>query len=56
MIAVDLSAIVAIVFDEPERPAFVAAIDELATVWISSVSVVETKVAALVRCPKQTAE
>jgi ribonuclease VapC len=43
MIAVDSSAIVAIVFDEPERPSFAAAIDEATTVLISSVSVVETK-------------
>ncbi len=43
MIAADTSAIVAIVFDEPERPAFTAAIDRAANVLISSVSVVETK-------------
>jgi ribonuclease VapC len=43
MIAVDTSAIVAIVFDEPERPDFAAAIDGASRVLISSVSVVETK-------------
>lgn len=43
MIAADTSAIVAIVFDEPERLAFREAIDRAATVLISSVSVVETR-------------
>jgi ribonuclease VapC len=45
MIAADTSAIVAIIFDEPERSAFTAAINEAAKVLISSVSVVETKMA-----------
>jgi ribonuclease VapC len=43
MIAIDTSAIVAIIFDEPERLAFSAAIENAAKVFISSVSVVETK-------------
>ena len=44
MIAADTSAIVAIIFDEPERPEFTAAIEEAPKVLISSVSVVETKI------------
>ncbi len=43
MIAADSSAIIAIVFDEPERPAFAAAIDQVKKVLINSVSVVETR-------------
>jgi ribonuclease VapC len=44
VIAVDTSAIVAIVTGEPERDAFSRAIRSAAKVLISSVSVVETKV------------
>ena len=43
MIAVDTSAVVAIVFGEPERPAFLEAIRGATRALISSVSVVELK-------------
>jgi ribonuclease VapC len=43
MIAVDTSAIVAIVLNEPERPVFTSAIQRAAQALISTVSVVETK-------------
>jgi ribonuclease VapC len=43
VIAVDTSAIVAIVLGEPERTAFSVAIHEAAKVLVSTVSVVETK-------------
>jgi ribonuclease VapC len=43
MIAVDSSAIVAIVLDEPERPAFLRALHGAARVLISAVSVIEVK-------------
>ena len=43
MIAVDTSAIVAIVFDEPERPAFRQVIERADTALISTVSVVEAR-------------
>jgi ribonuclease VapC len=43
MIAVDTSAIVAIVLNEPERAGFLKAIQTAAVALISTVSVVETK-------------
>jgi ribonuclease VapC len=43
MIAVDTSAIVAIVLNEPERATFVQAMQTAAVALISTVSVVETK-------------
>lgn len=43
MIAVDTSAIVAIAFNEPERPAFVAAIEQTNKALISTVSIVEAR-------------
>ena len=43
MIAVDTSAIVAIVLNEPERADFLGAIQTAAVALISTVSVVETK-------------
>ena len=43
MIVVDTSALVAIVFAEPERDLFVHAIEQADNVLISSVSVVETR-------------
>ena len=43
MIAIDTSAIEAIVFDEPERAAFVAVIGAAGKVLISAVSVVEVE-------------
>lgn len=46
MIAVDTSAIVAIIFNEPERREFVAAIEQSVKVLISTVSVVEAKMVA----------
>ncbi len=44
MIAVDTSAIVAIVFDEAERPAFLQVIQRAGKALISTVSVVEARV------------
>jgi ribonuclease VapC len=43
MIAVDTSAIVAIILNEPERAAFRGALQAAARAFISSVSVVETR-------------
>ena len=43
MIAVDTSAIVAVILGEPERPAFRRAIQEAGRVLISTVSVLEVK-------------
>jgi ribonuclease VapC len=43
MIAVDTSAIVAIVLNEPERPGFLRVLRDGAPALISTVSVVETK-------------
>jgi len=43
MIAVDTSALIAIIFAEPERPAFLQAIQQCAKALISTVSVVETR-------------
>ena len=43
MIAVDTSAVVAIVFDEAERPAFRQAIRRASKALISTVSVVEAR-------------
>ena len=43
MIVVDTSALVAIVFDEPERHSFLQCIDQSAATLISTVSVVETR-------------
>ena len=43
MIVADTSAIVAIVFDEPERAAFVQAIERAERVLISTVSAVEAR-------------
>ena len=43
MIVVDTSALVAIVFDEPERHSFLQCIDGSAAALISTVSVVETR-------------
>jgi ribonuclease VapC len=43
MIAVDTSALVAIIFDEPERDNFVKLIVDSNTVLVSSVSVVEAR-------------
>jgi uncharacterized protein with PIN domain len=43
VIVVDTSAIVAIVFNEPERSKFIAAIGETSKVWINTVAVVEIK-------------
>jgi ribonuclease VapC len=43
MIAVDTSAIVAIVLNEPERPAFLRVLRHAAPALISTVSAVETK-------------
>jgi ribonuclease VapC len=43
MIAVDTSAIVAIVFNEPERREFVATIEESVKALVSTVSVVEAR-------------
>ena len=43
MIVADTSAIVAIAFGEPERAAFVQAIERAGTVLISTVSVVEAR-------------
>ena len=47
MIAVDTSAIVAIVFDEVERPAFRRVIQRAAKALISTVSVVEARLVAV---------
>ena len=44
MIAVDTSALVAIVFDEAERPAFLQIIQRASKALISIVSLVETRV------------
>lgn len=50
MIAVDTSAIVAIVLNEPERAGFLKAIQTAAVALISTVSVVETKMVLFGRC------
>lgn len=44
MIAVDTSAIIAIVFDEPERPPFLRLVRRANKALISTVSVVEARV------------
>ena len=44
MIAVDTSALVAIVFDEAERPAFLQVIQRASKALISTVSIVEARV------------
>jgi ribonuclease VapC len=46
MIAADSSAILAIIFREPEREAFVEAIEAAGKVLISAVSAVETRIVA----------
>ena len=43
MIAVDTSALVAIVFDEAEREAFLSVLAQTDTAWISTVSVLEAR-------------
>ena len=43
MIAIDTSALVAIIFEEPERAAFLAELDKTDVALISTVSVLETR-------------
>lgn len=43
MIAVDTSALVAIVFDEPERAAFTSVLESCGTALVSTVNVVEAR-------------
>jgi ribonuclease VapC len=43
LIAVDTSALVAIVFDEAEREAFLSVLAQTDTAWISTVSVLEAR-------------
>ena len=49
MIAVDPSALLAILFDEPERDQFLAALDGADEILISSASVVEARMVAFGR-------
>ncbi len=46
MIAVDTSALIAIVLNEPERDVFLAVLDEASAVVMSSASLVETRLVA----------
>ena len=46
MIAVDTSALIAIILNEPEREAFLAALDDASTIVISAASLVETRLVA----------
>jgi ribonuclease VapC len=46
MIAVDSSALIAIILKEPERPSFLTLFDEAQAICMSSASLVETRIVA----------
>ena len=46
MIAVDTSALIAIILNEPERDAFLGTLDEAAAIVMSAASLVETRLVA----------